>query len=410
MVAVRSIPNEVANQVIYAGTETVPGTAAAATYRWTGTLAVSKSQPLNRTEETTGGVDRLVTPRRQRATLSGTYAEPLTFESLPMLMQYGLRSGKTGVSDGNTTPGYTYDKSPASIEDDIATATLRHNVPGLGFLSTGVRFNEWTIGISDTEDTWQFSSNLFLRKHQALTGSFEGVATGGSTTTIVMSTAGWTVDQWEGAYVFLDYGTHVGPIRQVDSNTADTLTLTTALDTAVASGDTFRIEALFPSGIAIPRYEAIPYAGTKLYLDPTGSIGTTQVLGRFISGNVTVQHNLAAKVFAENAADEVSDRTGRGGRFVSGSIRLEFDRRDEMDELENMDELAIRIEQEGSVIDSSAGTHKLARLDINRALWDTASRDTRDNNLTATFGFVAYLDDTDPILNVVAKNTLATLP
>lgn len=130
--AVKHMPNEVANVVVFAGRETEPGVPAAATHRWTGTYTASRSAALNQTEETTGGYDRLLTPRRQASTFAGTYGVPLTYENFPDLMRYGLKSGSVGVSDGETVPGYLYEKIPDFSADDIDTATIRWGAPGNG--------------------------------------------------------------------------------------------------------------------------------------------------------------------------------------------------------------------------------------------------------------------------------------
>jgi hypothetical protein len=60
-----------------------------------------------------------------------------------------------------------------------------------------------------------------------------GTATGGSTTTLVdakmgVERAAWTTNEWANYWVYIYSGTGVGQIRQIVSNTGDTLTWTTA--------------------------------------------------------------------------------------------------------------------------------------------------------------------------------------
>ena len=60
-----------------------------------------------------------------------------------------------------------------------------------------------------------------------------GIATGGTTTTLIDATHGvdaaaWTTNQWAGYWVFIYSGTAAGQIRQIASNTGTTLTWTTA--------------------------------------------------------------------------------------------------------------------------------------------------------------------------------------
>lgn len=72
-----------------------------------------------------------------------------------------------------------------------------------------------------------------------------GVATSGTTTTLVDAAHGvdfpeWRTNQWAGYWVFIFSGTGAGQIRQISSNTATTLTWITAA-TAPASGSRYLI-------------------------------------------------------------------------------------------------------------------------------------------------------------------------
>ncbi len=238
---------------------------------------------------------------------------------------------------------------------------------------------------------------------------FEGLATGGTTTTIVQTGAGWTIDQWAGAYVFQDYGTHIGEVRQVLSNTADTLTLETALDTAAAAGDVFYISALFPV-IPNPAYETITLEGTRFFLDrynpTTSTVGTTDISERVLSFNVTQELSLARK----RRMPGIIARVGRGAREISGTVRFEYDRWDEYAEWLGNDPVSLRIEKTGSEIDAATNTTKLARIDVERAVWDAWTNDEDNNNMTASLSFVAALPDTAPIATFTAKNALVNLP
>lgn len=75
-----------------------------------------------------------------------------------------------------------------------------------------------------------------------------GTASGGTTTTLVDSARGgartaWTANQWKGAYARINNngGLNDNITRRVLSNTADTLTLSSAFPAAVASGDTYYV-------------------------------------------------------------------------------------------------------------------------------------------------------------------------
>ena len=52
-----------------------------------------------------------------------------------------------------------------------------------------------------------------------------GTATGGSTSTLVKTAAGWTIDAYAGKHVIIDGGAGSGQCRRIVSNTADTLTV-----------------------------------------------------------------------------------------------------------------------------------------------------------------------------------------
>lgn len=410
----RFIPNELSARKAFAGTETIPGTAVTPDFRLLGTLVATEDAPLSRTEETTGGFDRLATPKRSASTFTGTYGENLTYESLAILGQYAYRRGATGVSDGAATPGYTYTKFPSFDTDDIATMTVDHGVDGLGFRNTGVRFSDWTIsGDADSaEGAWQWSSSIYFRSNDKLPGSFDGVATSATATTLVMSGATWTINAWAGAYVYISFGSHVGEVRRVVSNTATTLTVDEAWDVTPTAGNVFRIAGLFVAGVPVPTYETISQYGTELYIASTfGGLGTAPAInGRIISWNVSATQGLLSKRFIDNSINEVSSRVGKTARFVTGAIRFEFDRYDEWQQWRDMTDFAIRIRQTGSVINVPTSTTHEASITIPRAVWDTYSPDERDQNLTVTMAFVAYKHATEPIFTVVSKNELATLP
>lgn len=386
------IPNEVSQRIVLAGFEASPGVPAVPDFQLLGDFTATKSHALNRKRETTGSYVGMATPRKQVPTYSGNYGEDLTFESWAQLLRATVRGGATGALVPGSAAVYDHTKAPSQSQDDIEAMTVHYGVDGLGFESRGVTFNEHTLTIDcdDADGVWKFAGPLFLRSKVELAGGHDGVATGGGTTTIVQTGAGWTVNEYLGAYVFQDFGSHIGEVRQVVSNTVDTLTVSTPFSSAVVAGDVFRVEPLFAAGIPIPQNEPIQSYGTKVFLDPYGTpLGTTQVTDRIISTNVTMAVNRTGKRFLENR-DEISARTGRGDLLVTGQIRFEGDRRDEWREWERLQEFGIRIEQEGSEIE--AGFPRMARVDVRRAVWDEPTDDTRESNLTNTLGWVGYID------------------
>src|SRR5680860_142105 len=153
------VPNSTTRTRVLAGTETTRGVAVTPTYRWRGEAAVTKSRPLIREEEATGTRDRFVTPQQGLPSFAGTYTKSLTYESLAQQLRYGLASGDSPVTDGNTVPGYTRLVAPGETVD---SATLQIGHPGLGWESAGIIHNEFTItwDFDDADGVWKWSSTL----------------------------------------------------------------------------------------------------------------------------------------------------------------------------------------------------------------------------------------------------------
>jgi hypothetical protein len=148
----------------------------------------------------------------------------------------------------------------------------------------------------------------------------------------------------------------------------------------------------FTAGVTDRQREFVKAAGTKLFLDDDAAdLGDTQLLGKFISFSLTWNNAIAPKRFMEDE-HQISTRVGRGARQITGQVRIEFDNDDEMEHYRQGHPRAIRIEREGSVIHGSV--RKRIRIDVPRAYWLTPSDDPRNTNMTLTFGFRAYVDDT----------------
>lgn len=404
------VNNEEALSVAFFGTEVVPGQAVTPTDRLLGTFTSTKSRPLRRREEATGLYDRFATPSRQQATYSGTYGEDLSFESWAKLLRYAVKGGDLGTLVAGSTGAYGRVRTPSGNVDDIDSMTVQTGVDGLGFQSTGVRFDEFTVAAeaTDGDDVWKWSSNLFLRDKVPLPGSVTGVATAGTTGGLTMAGAAWVVDAYEGAWVTIGYGSHIGAVRRIASNTADTLTFEgPPLATAVQAGDVFHVAGLFPV-VPSPAVDSIPLEGTKLYLDrynaSASALGTTDVSDRILGFNVTQTLGLAPK----RRFTGIIGRVGRGARWYSGTIRFEFSHWDEYRGWEEDEEISLRLEQEGDEIEP--GYRKRARIDIERAAWDAVTQDTDNNNMTMSLSFVAALPDAEPIAAFDSVTDLAVLP
>jgi hypothetical protein len=412
MTIINAIPNEDQLRRAYLGTEVRLGLAVAPTFRLYGDLQLNKARALADRNDYAGTYFSDYTVVRGPAEITGTYAVPLSYEDFAILPRYAVEGGGTGVSDSESTPGYAYTREPEPDNPGLDFASGEYFVPGMPFTFTGLHFPEFTVSgdIDNTEAAWMWNSQVaaLTKDPKDLT---TGAATGGTTTTLVLTGAGWTVNQFAGAYTRMLDGTagNIGQVRKVASNTSDTLTFSSAFPSAVASGDDFEISGVFTAGITDRTRETIDFPGTKLYIDDQGDIGTTEIPGRFISFSVTVARNSSGKRFADNP--DGYTRFGFGAFRVTGQIRLEFDRLDEYLDWEAATPRAIRIEQTGSTIDSGAGTTKKATIDIYKAVFDSFPTDTRNTNITSTITFRGYVDETEGIpLSLTAINTLSTLP
>ena len=390
------LPNERQLVRAYAGTEAVLGTFVTPTFRQYGDLRLTRTRPLADRNEYAGTVFGRYSKVRGAAAVDGTWAQPLSFEDLAINTRYAILGGGAGVTDGETTPAYTYERIPSPTRVDIDFQSGEYGFPGLPFRYTGLHYPEFTISgdIDNAEAVWMWNSPV-MALSKTLMAKTTGTATSGTTTTIVQTSAGWTVDAFIGGYVRMLTGTagNIGQLREIIDNTADTLTVLGAFPSAVASADTFAISGVFTPGIADRDRELIDVPGTKLYLDPVGSIGSTQVEGRFISFSTTWTRNSYRKRFMEDT--EAASRYGFGRFDVTGQVRLEFDRSDEYEDWVGGVAAAIRIEQTGTDIDTGAGTTKLAQINILDAAYDAATEDDREGNVTLTLTFAGYVDTSE---------------
>jgi hypothetical protein len=404
-----AVPNETELSSLMLATEGTPGVFQTPTKRMAlDFTAVPGVGAVKRSQDATGGYDRTANIRREFADPSGTIGGAATYQELAILSKYAVKGGVTGTDDGNTVHGYTYNFVPAFNADDMNTFSALYGVDGLPWQATGVRLDEFNISgdATSADNQWQIGGTPFLKEAKRYEG-FQGISTGLTTTTLTMTGAGWTVNAHQGAYVFLDYGTGTGLVRQIASNTATALTFETAIPTPGSTTIPFYISGLYPS-LAMPTYDIIEMEGTQIFLDVYNSsastLGTTNISDRVLSFNVTQTLNLANK----RRASGIVSRKGRGAREVSGTLRFEFDRWDEYAKWIGNSELSIRIQKTGPIINPSPQTNHRARIDVERAVFDAWTEDADNNNMTVSLTFLA-LQET-PIWNVNVITNLAVLP
>lgn len=407
--AIFNVANEEALKSLMIATETTPGTFKVPTRRLEQAFTASPGRgALVASQDATGSYDRTAKIRRAFASPSGNIGGgAVSYQELAMILPYAVKGGVLGVSDSNTVTGYTYTFTPHDNADDIDTFSALYGVEGLPWEATGVRINELNISGNalGSDDFWTVGGTLFMKDTKRFEG-FEGISTAGTTTTLTMTGASWTVDEHKGAFVFLDYGTGVGAVRQVLSNTATELTFETAVTPAPSTPTKFYISGVFPT-LPDTDSDTITMEGTRIFLDVYNSsasaLGTTNVSERVASFNVTQTLNLATK----RRAPGVIAKVGRGAREVTGTLQFEYDRWDEYAKWIGDQEISIRIEKPGPVIDASAGTTHNAQINIERAVFDAWTEATDNNNMMVNLTFRAYRES--PIWQPVIKTNLATL-
>jgi len=391
------------------GVETIRGTSVTKTNKWYGRLALTRRQPLADSEDFDGSFFGDVEPVRGAMMVDGTYYQPMAYEDVHLL-RYAVKGGVTPVTDGETTPGYLSTFRHTGSRDDLDTASIEYGTPEMIWACNGIMFPEFTFSsdIDDPQAVWKFNARAIGLSKDLKAGLDDVAATSGTTTTFVKTAWGLTGSAHVGAWIHVKSGTagNIGLWREVTANDTTSLTFA-ALPSAVASGDVIDVYPVFTAAVADRAREKIIGPGTKLYLDPLGgTIGTTEITGRFISWSVTSQINAAYKRFQDNVAT-MSNRVDRGTIRMTGQVVLEFDRKAEWDLYKAMTPSLIRIEQTGTTIDAGAGTTKSATIDLYRAVFDDPTETIRGNNVIATWPFRAYKSVAESVYGEYALKTTA---
>lgn len=86
--------------------------------------------------------------------------------------------------------------------------------------------------------SWRRLNKVFLEPASGDV-SDEYTATGATSTTVTVSGAGWTTDEWQDQEVRIFKGTGLGQVRTVQSNTSDTVTVSSSWDTNPSTDSEF---------------------------------------------------------------------------------------------------------------------------------------------------------------------------
>lgn len=140
-----------------------------------------------------------------------------------------------------------------------------------------------------------------------------GIATGGTTTTLVdashgVDVAAWRTNMWAGYWVFIFSGTGAGQIRQIASNTGNTLTWNT---TGTAPDTTSRFLILgFDAGTASSATSTTLTDSTKTWPTNRWTNYTVRILHGTGSGQVRIiTSNTSTALTLQNAWDVTPDST-----------------------------------------------------------------------------------------------------
>lgn len=408
-----TIPNDDSLRIIQYATE-VPGAAGTPvtpTSKLYGDLMLNVSKPLADRQEYGGGFDAWITPVYGPVDVDGTYSQPLGYEDLAILLKYGVKGQVTATTDGNPTPAYPYIYLPSRAVDDLDTFTAEIGFPGMPWTAAGLLFKDFTISadIEDTEAAWKWSGNL-LAKSKTLKTATTFQPTSSTTTVITKTAAGWTPSAFVGAYVEVTAAVGVGQVRRVTANDATTITVSPAFVTAPDATSTIRISGQFTASISDRTVNRIDAPGTLVYIDDA-TIGTTLATQKIISWSVTLDNSAYLKRFMENTAG-YSNKRGRGSRKLTGTVRMEFDTRDEYDNFVASTRRYLRFKKVGPAINVGPNTFYTAQIDVTNAFWDSPNvNDLRQENIVISLPFRGYYDSVaGGVGTFTAITRQATLP
>jgi hypothetical protein len=254
-----------------------------------------------------------------------------------------------------------------------------------------------------------------------LKGGVTGVTDGGTpaayTYTFIPSAS-----VFDNKFMTLEYGTPTLPYKANQVGITSATIRITPDDQASWQADYEMIarkpsQAAMTAAIGERTRELIKAPGTKVYIDAGGgTIGTTQIVGRFIGASFTIANNFYYKAFSEDEDDYAANKIGIGEFTVDGQVTVEFDSDAEYADYRGLAtagapfEKLIRLEREGSQIHTSPATNKRIRLDVN-GYWSSLAQDYRETNRIITLGFQAGYNVTSAYaLKAEVVNALATLP
>lgn len=170
--------NELILRKNQAGLESTRGTSVAATRKIYAVIEPSFEKPLAFFQDTSGTYSARRRKAYGRERVAFTATDLATFEDLAWWFQLAIKGGVTGVSDGNSTPGYTYTFEPTESSDDLKSMTLEFGESGNVYEADQVMVNSWTLRgdpDSDSEPAYMLECEMIGRT--LTTSSYTGSIT-----------------------------------------------------------------------------------------------------------------------------------------------------------------------------------------------------------------------------------------
>jgi hypothetical protein len=237
----------------------IPSGAIAGTF---GAGACGAYSPWSITYTATGGSTTTVTVAAGTHNLNGSVRGD-TIEFLSAGTATGQRRKITGINSnagaGTITLTLDYAVATAILTSHTFRITSgRFFVMGAGATGAGwwktfdLGTMAWQANLSVTNlpGTWGTDGKA-VNTARVANALANGAATSGSTTTLVDSAAAWNTDEWAGYYVLLVDGTGEGQCARILSNTATTLTFSTALGVAPAAATVYQIRSFGPLAVGV---------------------------------------------------------------------------------------------------------------------------------------------------------------
>lgn len=341
--------NELILRKVQAGLETTPGTGVAATRVVYAQTQLSYNQPVQEFVDQSG--TRFADRRfaQGRATVGLSATDMVTFEDLPWWMQLGIKGGVAATNP--TTPG-----------TGSGSATVGY---GYYFKPSASVFDLKTATLEVGEP-----GNVY-KTTQAAVNSFT---------------------------LRFDPDSNSEPAWMIDLELISRDLASSTYTGALSDRTTYPATA----------------AGTKVYMDAVGgTLGTTQLVGRLISGSITYANGLHYKAFSEDALYAAANKIGFDRVKVTGQLVLEFNTDTEFAKFRTGVGTMVRLEREGPDIAGTTGPVK-RKITVDMPLCyytDIDVNGNRDGNMTCTVSFTGYYDATlGAPFAVHIVNGLATLP